>query len=89
MSTEKGKYVLRSTYQKVVEENKRLLADIKIFCTDLTPERIKLTFKWRERFAKDKALNELIITACKEYIKDHPEYDITSPKFIKPINHGK
>lgn len=53
-----GKTVSRSTYQKVVEENKKLLKDLKFlsmphdqYC--VVVEQIKVIQKWREHFKKD------------------------------------
>lgn len=57
---EKGTYVKRSTYQKVVEENKKLLCHIKILIGDPTPDKLKLTIVWKEKFKKDKDLNDFI-----------------------------
>lgn len=83
MKPEKGTFVKRSTYQKVVEENKRLLIDIKILTEeqyDLTGERILLKMKWQKKFKEERELNALIKDACVQYLKDHPEYDISKPK---------
>jgi len=83
----KGTYVSRSTYQKVCEENKKLLIDIKILTDEkmaLSAEKIFTVKKWRDKFAKDKAFNEMLVIACKQYLKEHPEFDITSPKFKNP-----
>lgn len=58
---DKGKYVSRSVYQKVAEENKRLKADIRILTqSGVSAEKILLIKQWREKFKKDKDLNELI-----------------------------
>lgn len=85
MPTDKGKYVSRSTFQKACEENKRLLADIKIltvesFADPMQPERILIITKWREKFKKDKELNDLIGMAVRQYLKENPEYDIIKNK---------
>ena len=46
--------VSRSVYQKVKEENKRLIADIKIMSQESTTvEKIECILKWREKFKKD------------------------------------
>lgn len=71
----------RSTYQKVVEENKRLLADIEILCSSLSePElflkRAEVRNKWVKYFKDKKQFNELLHEAAKEYIKNHTELKI-------------
>lgn len=70
--------VSRSTFQKVCEENKRLLADIKILTAEgISPHRILLIQKWQEKFKNDKELNDLIGYAVREYLKEHPGYDLS------------
>lgn len=70
----RGTYVTRSTYQKVCEENKKLLIDIRILTEEgVNPIAILLKEKWRKKFAKDKAMNAIIQQACKEYLNEHPE----------------
>lgn len=60
---EKGKYVLRSTYQKQVAENKKLLNDIRIL-TEENPigsiEKIQLIIEWRKKFNEDKMLAQAL-----------------------------
>lgn len=67
--------VNRSTYQKVVEENKRLLADIKLLVEDGLPssEKILCIGKWRDKFKKEKEFNDLMRQAAKQYVKDHAD----------------
>ena len=67
--------VNRSTYQKVAEENKRLLADIKLLVEDGMPsaEKILCIGKWRDKFKKEKEFNALMKQAAKRYIKDHAD----------------
>jgi hypothetical protein len=75
----RGTYVLRSTYQKVVEENRKLLLDIRILTEETimpSPERILCKDKWQKKFRKDKQLNALLKEAAVAYMKEHPEYDI-------------
>ncbi len=77
--TKKESIVSRSVYQKVVEENKRLLIDIKILTDEkqlMTVGRIFTVKKWRDKFAKDKEFNKMISEACKQYLKEHPEFKI-------------
>jgi hypothetical protein len=70
----KGTYVTRSVYQKVVEENRRLLKDIKILCTTSSiPEAFKLRIEYRKRFQHEAELNAMIKKVALEYGKAHPE----------------
>lgn len=50
--------VSRSTYQKLAEENKRLLKDIKELVGEHTAERVLVVQKWREKFEEDNKFNE-------------------------------
>lgn len=87
ISVEKGKYVKRSTYQKLAEENKKLLIDIGILTDEkysLSAEKLHVVVKWRNKFAKDKEFNRMLTEACKQYLKEHPEFDITSKDFKPP-----
>lgn len=67
--------VSRSTYQKVVEENKRLLSDIKLLVKDGIPsyDQIRCMKKWREKFSKEKEFHDMLRKAAKQYIKDHAD----------------
>lgn len=70
--------VSRSMYQKLKEENKKLLIDIRILCNPLPDERFMPTLKkWRKKFIKESQFNQMLKEVCQEYIKEHPEYDIT------------
>jgi hypothetical protein len=69
--------VSRSTYQKVAEENKRLLADIKILVGIMDERYLEVYGKWIKHFKEKKQFNDIMVWAAKEYIKKHPEYDIT------------
>ncbi|MDY8137586.1 hypothetical protein [Aquimarina sp. 2201CG5-10] len=64
--------VNRSTYQKVVEENKRLLRDIKVLVNGSIPEVIFLKDKYQKRFKSEKELNDLLRYAAKKYVDDNP-----------------
>jgi hypothetical protein len=56
---DKGKYVSRSTYQKVVEENKKLKQDLKLITTLPMhhPARIAVHKRWSEHFTKQEQFN--------------------------------
>ena len=70
----RGTYVSRSTYQKVCEENKRLLADIKILTAEgVNPDAILLKMKWQKKFLGDKQFHEALTRVAKEYLEEHPE----------------
>lgn len=73
--------VSRSVYQKLKEENKRLLNDLYIIAMKpVTFEAIEIRKKWRDKFLKEQQFNALMKEAAQQYIKDHPEYDITKWK---------
>jgi len=63
---EKGKYVSRSAYQKLAEENKKLMADIKILSGPYTGEKLLVMTKWRTKFEKDKMFCDLIKSMVKQ-----------------------
>ena len=58
---EKGKYVTRSIYQKVVEKNKLLLHDIRILVSDdITPEFIEIRVRWKKKFEQDRQFQAML-----------------------------
>ena len=67
--------VNRSTYQKAVEENKKLIANIKLLVEDGLPsaEKILCIAKWRKKFNKEKEFNSMMKQAARQYIKDHAD----------------
>lgn len=68
--------VKRSVYQKVCEENKRLIKDIRLLVKDgylPDPEKILCTAKWRTKFQKEKELHDMLRIAAKRYIKEHAD----------------
>ncbi len=72
--------VSRSVYQKLKEENKRLIADIFVlvqpFDLHKNIDKILITSKWRKKFEEEEALNKVLKEACLEYLKRHPEFSI-------------
>lgn len=68
--------VSRSIYQKVVEENKRLRADLKIIVmaqkplSDLEKETI---VKYRKEFQQQDYFNLLMKEVASKYVAEHPE----------------
>lgn len=59
-ATLRGKFVSRAKYQSVVEENKKLLADIKVLVGEMDSKRIILSAKYRAKFEKEEQfINEL------------------------------
>ncbi len=78
-----GTYVTRSTYQKVVEENKSLLSDIyNLVMTKRGNEVSEALFfstfeKWHDKFKQDAEFKVLMKHVAIEYLKEHPELDIT------------
>jgi len=65
--------VSRSVYQKVVEENKKLLNDIRILTGELTGERIIVATFWKKKFQRDKELIDMIKEWGENYIKNNPD----------------
>jgi len=67
--------VNRSTYQKSIEENKRLLEDIKLLVEDgiPSPEKILCLHKWRNQIKEDHEFNKLMKQVARQYIKDHAD----------------
>ncbi len=67
--------VSRSVYQKLKEENKRLVKDIRILCEEGIPsfDQIMLIKKYRDKFRKEKEFNDLIKQACSMHIKNNPD----------------
>lgn len=68
--------VSRAVYQKVCEDNKKLIKDIRILVRDgYLPDPIKIlcVVKWRKQFAGEKALNDLLMGHAKKYIKEHAD----------------
>lgn len=72
--------VSRSTFQKVVEENKRLKKDI-IILTDekfsMSAQKILLVNEWREKIRVEEEFVQLLSDAAKMYLEEHPEYKIS------------
>lgn len=64
--------VSRSVYQKVKEENKRLLIDIKILTGDISARRIQLVMKWRDFFRKEAEFNQMLKEICREEVLNNP-----------------
>lgn len=58
----KGKYVSRSTYQKLAEENKKLLKDIRILTEEGFPSAAKIITldKWRRKFKEERDMFNLL-----------------------------
>lgn len=61
MITSSGTHVRKSTHQKVIEQNKKLLCDIYLLVMNpLTEENFKVKMAWRRKFKKDRQLNSII-----------------------------
>jgi hypothetical protein len=69
--------ILRSTYQKVVEENKRLKSDIKVLVMSKNEppsiEYAEVFLRWKKVFLKEYDLHHALKDAAEQYFKDHPE----------------
>lgn len=85
---ELGKWVKRSTYQAVCEENKKLKADIYVLVMlDIdNDDSLSLWFdvdhKWTEKFTKDAEFARMMHEYAVQYFKDNPD------KLIKPKDNG-
>ena len=78
MEKKKANPVSRSVYQKLAEENKRLKADLKILCFNGNFKQVDdVRLKWYTLYKKEEDFNLLMKTVCQNYIREHPEYDIT------------
>lgn len=81
--------VNRSIYQKVVEENKALIADIKLMVSDLSVEQLLCKAKWLVKFKEEAEFNSMLKQAAKRYISEHaselPDF-ITKPQEEKNDN---
>jgi len=64
--------VSRSTYQKVVEENKRLLKDIKTMVYGDIPSIIFLKEKYRKKFQSEKDFNQMMKNISQMYMDNNP-----------------
>ncbi len=70
------KYVTRSRFQKEVEKNKKLMADIWLLIQPLgkhTPDKIFLMEKWRKEFAKEADMHRILKEIATEYFKNNPD----------------
>jgi len=66
--------VSRSVYQKLKEENKRLLADIRTLTMDSVSMQAVLVHRnWKNRFTQDKEFSEMLKKFAQKYMKEHPE----------------
>ena len=63
--------ISRSEYQKVVEENKRLLKDIRLITNQtISPEQVKCICKWRDKFKKEKEEHEVVKNLILQSLKN-------------------
>ena len=65
--------VSRSTYQKLAEENKRLLKDIRILVEGDEDKWFDCYHRWTTKFYQEKQLNLSLKAAAKKYIKEHAD----------------
>ena len=60
--------ISRSEYQRVVEENKKLMKDIEILTSEgLSVDKILLKEKWRKHFKSEKDIVLELIKAAKRH----------------------
>jgi len=65
--------ISRSTYQKVVEENRRLRSDIKVMVGDDFQAACDMKAKWRQFIHEGITLNNLMQDAAISFIKNNPD----------------
>lgn len=88
MKPEKGTYVSRSIYQKVVGENRQLLHDLNILTREESNppsyERLEVIKKWQTKFKKEKRFSQMLQLGlqafAEQFKKDHPEYTAMASK---------
>jgi len=67
----KGTYVTRSAYQKVCEEKKKLIEDIKIMSNEsMTYKKMITVQKWRSHFNREDSFKLMLKGIAKQYFKD-------------------
>lgn len=76
--------VSRAVYQKLAEENKRLLNDIRTL-VELKPSfnQAMVRSKWQEQFERDKQFRLLLKHSLNEYYKKHPDKRLNPPTNTK------
>lgn len=92
MKLDGKKYVLRSTYQVLVEQNKKLISDIQVLVSNSIPpsfEKLTVVEKWRKYFNSGEQLIELLKVAVKDYYEKNPKKKTAFIKRIKKINKLK
>ena len=62
-----SKYVRRSVYQKVCEENKRMRRDIEIMIGSPCQEWVNIRDKWRQLFIEKNKFNAMMKDAARRY----------------------
>lgn len=72
--------ISRSVFQHVVEQNKKLLRDLKTICMEPGVKAILLRMKYRDKFKKDEAFNTAMRNVALRYFKEHPELQLN---FVK------
>jgi len=66
-------YVSRSVYQKLAEENKRLMKDLKIICTGDPVDAIMLRIHWRNRFRKEEKFKAELKRILRKVLDENPD----------------
>ena len=65
--------ISRSVHQHTVEENKKLLRDLRTISMEPGVKSILLRMKWRDKFRHDEAFDRAITTCARKYLKENPE----------------
>ncbi len=67
-------YITRSVYQKVCEEKKKLIEDIKIMSSEaMSYKKIFTIQKWRGHFNRDDSFRLMMKGLAKQYFKKNPK----------------
>lgn len=71
--------IKRSTYQKVVEENKRLMKDLEILVISENADQFdKVFMKWYKHFMNEETFKNLLKNAIIHFAEDHPNIELSN-----------
>ena len=65
--------VSRSVYQKLKEENKKLLRDIETLVDPVNMDRINMYKKWQSHFREEKEFNNVMRSVATDMILKDPD----------------
>ena len=79
--------VSRSVYQKLAEENKRLMRDLRLMTMGSAYQRVTTYGKWKKHFQYEDDVNIALKEVANQYFKDHPELKLEA--MIKERTSGE